>query len=121
MKIRLSEPQLIRNQQALTWAAIVPLVLVTITAGLVIKLHSRASTLVAGQSYMICDNPGQFLTSPWTYHALASGSQSYTVAQYEALSGYGTTLPPLPSYIAGEAPGTTAAVIFAPGTSDVSQ
>jgi hypothetical protein len=96
------------------------MILVTVTTGIALKLHTRASTAVPGQSYMICDNPGQFLTSPWTYHSLTSGSQSYTVAQYEALSGYGTTLPPLPSYISGQDPSTEAAVIFAPG-STVSQ
>ena len=75
-----------------------------------------AFTSVPGQSYNICDDTAQYLTSPWTYHALASGDQTYTVAQYEALPGYGTTLPPLPSYIAGEDPATMAAVIFAPGS-----
>jgi hypothetical protein len=64
----------------------------------------------------VCDEPGQYLTSPWTYHALASGNRSYTVAQYEALPGYGTALPPLPSYIASESPKTEAAVIYAPGS-----
>ena len=58
----------------------------------------------------------QYLTSPWTYDALASGSHSYTVAQYESLPGYGTTLPPLPAYIAAESPGTKAAMIYAPGS-----
>ena len=70
---------------------------------------------VTGQDYQICDLQSQYLTSPWTYHALASGSQSYTVAQYQALTGYGTTLPPLPSYIASQPSSTTAAVIYAPG------
>jgi len=72
-------------------------------------------TSVPGQSYMICDDQSQ-LTSPYTYNALASGSQEYTVAEYEALSGYGTTLPSLPSYIASEPSTTAAAVIFAPGS-----
>ena len=40
----------------------------------------------------------------------------YTVAQYQALSGYGTTLPSLPSYISSESSSTEAAVIFAPGS-----
>jgi hypothetical protein len=75
---------------------------------------------VLGQDYQICDQPARYLTSPWTYHALASGSRSYTVAQYQALPGYGKTLPPLPSYIASQSPATKAAVIYAPG-SDVSQ
>jgi hypothetical protein len=80
------------------------------TAG---KINQQA---VPGQSYEICSMQQQYLTSPWTYHALASGTQSYTVAQYEALSGYGTTLPPLPSYIAAQAPTTEAAIIYAPGS-----
>jgi hypothetical protein len=73
---------------------------------------------VPGQRYQLCTDPvasREYLTSPWTYHALASGSKSYTVSQYEALPGYGKALPPLPSYISSE-PGTTqAAVVFAPG------
>ena len=77
---------------------------------------SQHVTPVPGQNYNICDLQSQYLTSPWTYHALATGSQSYTVAQYQALSGYGTTLPPLPSYIANQASATEAAVIYAPGS-----
>jgi hypothetical protein len=69
-----------------------------------------------GKNYQICDDQARFLTSPWTYHALSSGSHSYTVSQYEALPGYGKTLPPLPSYIASENPATEAAVIYAPGS-----
>ena len=72
---------------------------------------------VPGQNYQICNEQSQYLTSPWTYHALASGSQSYTVSQYEALPGYGRYLPPLPSYIASESSVTEAAVIYAPGSS----
>jgi hypothetical protein len=78
---------------------------------------------VAGESYEVCTNPqaqAEYLTSPWTYDALATGSQSYTVAQYQALGGYGTSLPPLPSYIAAEASTTEAAVIYAPGAASVS-
>ena len=75
-----------------------------------------AITPVVGEDYQICNEQAQYLTSPWTYDALASGSRSYTVAQYKALPGYGTTLPSLPSYIASEDPATTAAVIFAPGS-----
>lgn len=75
---------------------------------------------VPGESYQICNEQSQYLTSPWTYDALASGQQSYTVAQYEALSGYGTTLPSLPSYISSESSTTTAAEIFAPGSSAIS-
>ena len=76
-----------------------------------------AASRVPGQNYQICDEQSQYLTSPWTYHALASGSRSYTVSQYKALPGYGRTLPPLPSYIASESPATEAAVIYAPGSS----
>jgi hypothetical protein len=79
-----------------------------------------AASHVLGQDYQICDQPSRFLTSPWTYHALASGSRSYTVAQYKALPGYGKTLPPLPAYIANQSPTTKAAIIYAPG-SNVSQ
>jgi hypothetical protein len=78
---------------------------------------TTATTPVLGQKYQICNEQSQYLTSPWTYHALASGSQSYTVAQYRALPGYGKTLPPLPSYIASQSAGTKAAVIYAPGSS----
>jgi hypothetical protein len=45
-----------------------------------------------------------------------SGTQSYTVAQYTALPGYGTNLPPLPPFIAAESPKTEAAIIYAPGS-----
>lgn len=72
---------------------------------------------VPGQNYQICNEQSQYLTSPWTYNALASGSQSYTVVQYEALQGYGTILPSLPSYISSESSTTEAAIIFAPGSS----
>jgi hypothetical protein len=73
---------------------------------------------VTGESYQLCTNPAaraKYLTSPWGYHGLSKGSKAYSVAQYEALKGYGTALPPLPPYIAAEAPGAEAAVIFAPG------
>ena len=76
-----------------------------------------AASQVPGQKYQICNEPSPYLTSPWTYHALASGSRSYTVSQYKALPGYGKTLPPLPSYIASESSATEAAVIYAPGSS----
>jgi hypothetical protein len=71
------------------------------------------STTAGGEFYTATSN--DYLKSPWTYHALASGSQSYTVSQYEALPGYGTTLPPLPTYIATESGTTTGAIIYAPG------
>jgi hypothetical protein len=79
--------------------------------------HSLRSSLVLGQNYQICTEQAQYLTSPWRYDALASGSRSYTVSQYEALPGYGAVLPPLPSYIANESSATEAAVIYAPGGS----
>jgi hypothetical protein len=88
-----------------------------------------ANYSVPGENYQICSDTSQYLTSPWTYNTAlntsspdySDGSQSFTVAQYEALSGYGTTLPPLPSYIANEpSPSTTeAAVIFAPGSTAI--
>ncbi len=71
-----------------------------------------------GRYFQVCTDPAaraQYLTSPWTYHALDAGSQTYTVAEYLALPGYGATLPPLPSYMADQDPSTEAAVIFAPG------
>lgn len=82
---------------------------------------ARASPAVArhrvpGESYQICDERTRYLTSPWTFHALSTGSRTYTVAQYEALPGYGTTLPPLPRYIAGEGQKSEAAIIYAPGS-----
>ena len=74
---------------------------------------------VVGENYQICNEQSRYLTSPWTYHALASGSRAYTVSQYKALPGYGATLPPLPSYVASESSATEAAVIYAPGSSAV--
>jgi hypothetical protein len=71
---------------------------------------------VTGQDHQICGEQSRYLTSPWTYHALAHGSRRYTVSRYEALPGYGRTLPPLPSYIAGEGAAAQAAVIYAPGS-----
>ena len=81
------------------------------------NLAAYQAPTVPGESYQICNDNNQYLTSPWTYDALASGSQSYTVSQYEALNGYGTTLPPLPSYLANEPSTDTVATIFAPGGS----
>ncbi len=78
--------------------------------------NASVGTTVPGENYQVCQQQARYLTSPWTYHALASGSRSYTVSQYEALSGYGTTLPPLPSYIASQGAATEAAVIYAPGS-----
>ena len=76
-----------------------------------------AASPVVGKNYQICNEQSRYLTSPWTYHALASGRRSYTVSQYKTLPGYGKTLPPLPSYIANERSTTEAAVIYAPGSS----
>ncbi len=106
---------MLAQQKALSWATLVPLVALCVVVGLVLRPHSRADQ-VDGVNYEICNEGSQYLTSPWTYDALASGSQSYTVAQYEALSGYGTTLPPLPSYISSQDSTTEAAVIYAPGS-----
>lgn len=96
------------------------LLFAAIATKLIFFSHAATFTppTVPGQSYQICSaNGSQYLTSPWTYNALSSGSQSYTVSQYEALPGYGTTLPPLPSYISSEPSTTTAAFIYAPGAS----
>jgi len=81
---------------------------------------SNAATLtVAGQDYQICTGTGpqQYLTSSWTYDALSSGSATYTAAQYEALSGYGSDLPPLPAYLADQPSSTDVATVYAPGQS----
>ena len=78
---------------------------------------ATAVSTVPGQGYQVCGEQPKYLTSPWTYHALASGSRTYTVSQYKALSGYGKTLPPLPAYIASENSATAAAIIYAPGSS----
>jgi hypothetical protein len=108
---------LLSNRKALS-AAMIPAILLGVFVGVTYKPATRAaSTLVPGQNYLICDQGAQYLTSPWTYHALGSGSQTYTVAQYKALVGYGTTLPPLPAYIANQSSATPAAVIYAPGAS----
>ena len=56
-------------------------------------MHCHARRLqVPGQNYQICNEPSPYLTSPWTYHALESGSRSYSVSQYKTLPGYGKTL-----------------------------
>jgi len=92
------------------------LLLVPLVRGSPSPQSAAAAGKVPGQDYQICNEQSQYLTSPWTYDALASGSRSYTVSQYKALPGYGTTLPPLPSYIASESSATQAAVIYAPGS-----
>ncbi len=112
----------VMNRRILTIAILVPVFIVSGFAGVSLRPHPQAATAVPGQSYQICGaQSAQYLTSPWTYHALASGSQQYTVAQYQALSGYGTTLPPLPSYISSQSSGTTAAIIYAPGSTTALQ
>jgi hypothetical protein len=79
---------------------------------------------VPGQSYEICNDAATYLTSPWNYSVAAlpvgmgspgTGSEAYSVSQYENIAGYGTALPPLPAYIANESTGTEAAIIFTPG------
>jgi hypothetical protein len=78
--------------------------------------HAYSPPAVPGESYQICDEGAQYLTSPWTYDSLAAGTaQAFTVGDYENLTGYGTTLPPLPSYISSESQTSPAAVIFGPG------
>ena len=107
------------------WPVLIAVLLLAAVAVLVSLLQgsssphpaTSAASAVSGQNYQVCHEQSQYLTSPWTYDALASGSRSYTVSQYQALAGYGRTLPPLPSYIASERPGTRAAVIYAPGSS----
>ena len=114
--------------------AIATLLVVVLVAGLGLNLQSPLRNAkptgysVPGQSYQICNEQAQYLTSPWTYDALTTGAQSYTVDQYQKLntdgtenatapgSAYGTILPALPSYILSEDPATEAAVIFAPGS-----
>lgn len=105
-----------------TAVAISVLVLIFFSFGLqsvftINKSKLAGNSSVPGENYQICGaDASTYLTSPWTYHAVANGStQTYTVAQYEALTGYGTTLPPLPSYISGETSATEAAEILGPG------
>jgi hypothetical protein len=95
--------------------AIVPIFIMSGLIGIMLKQHPRAAASVPGQTYNICDQTSQYLTSPYTYTGLASGSQNYTVAQYQALLSGGASLPPLPAYIASEGSSAPAAVIFAPG------
>lgn len=100
--------------------AVIVILVVFVSLGLYVPFGKNKASLTAysvpGQNYEICNDAAEYLTSPWTYDGLSSGSQSYTVAQYEALSGYGTTLPPLPAYISSEGSSATAAEIFAPGS-----
>ena len=95
--------------------------------------QAAASTLphVPGMDYQICDQTATYLTSPWTYDVHGSGSPvstAYTVDEYMKLNtdgtenatspgtAYNNTLPPLPTYMAAESPGTTAAIIYEPGS-----
>ncbi len=97
-------------------ALVVVVLVASVGEHLLLRGHAATIPHVTGQDYQICGaDSATYLTSPWTYHALASGSQSYTVAQYQALAGYGTTLPPLPSYISAQGSTAPAAVIYAPG------
>jgi hypothetical protein len=98
---RLLQNSLIDKRKASIWTMVASVLIMTVYVGYRIQQNTHASTAVNGMNYLICDNPGNNLTSPWTYHSLASGTQDYTVSQYQALPGYGTTLPPLPSYISG--------------------
>lgn len=120
--LKLPEPQtpegraLQKRLKRVVPALLVAVLVASVGEHLLLSGHAATVPSVPGQSYQICGaDSATYLTSPWTYHALASGSQSYTVAQYEALPGYGTTLPPLPSYISGQPSTTEAAVIYAPG------
>ena len=90
------------------------------------SVPSESYQSAPGESYQICPTYNsngtekytaastKYLTSPYTYDKLASGSRTYTVAQYQELLQSGASLPSLPAYIAGEAPATEAVVIFAP-------
>jgi hypothetical protein len=84
------------------------------------QVAAGGSGTVPGESYQLCTAPGSYLTSPYSYDALGSGSASYTVAQYEALTGYGTTLPSLPAYISAQVSTTEAAIIYAPTMTSIS-
>jgi hypothetical protein len=112
------------RRRGVWWTAAAGVALTGVIVGGVISSGSPAKVgsnyqahyNVPGENYQICSERSKYLTSPWTYDALKSGRQNYTVAEYEALRGYGTRLPPLPSYIANESPATEAAVIYAPGS-----
>ena len=125
------------QRKVLAGSAAAALILASVLAGCTTtKPQPKAGASVPGESYQsvpgeshqICPiynshNTQQYtaastkyLTSPYTYHKLASGSRTYTVARYQALLHGGARLPPLPGYIAGEAPATEAVMIFAPGS-----
>ncbi len=120
-----------RSQRVIVVFVAVALVICLGISGTLPKSGQRLTggfTSVAGENYQTCDQQSTYLTSPYTYDALSSGQQSLTVDQYHKLntdgsenatapgSAYGTVLPALPSYILNEAPTTTAADIFAPGS-----
>jgi hypothetical protein len=104
------------NRRYVTILLLVPVIAVSGAAGIISRPQSQAAASVPGESYQICGaNAAQYLTSPYTYNALASGVQSYTVSQYQALLSGGASLPPLPAYISGEGGSAPAAKIYAPG------
>ncbi len=119
LKVKVSPVRAIFHGFNKPTAAIV-IVIVLVSLGFYVPFDKNKAALtaysVAGQNYEICNDTAEYLTSPWTYDGLSSGNQSYTVAEYEALSGYSTTLPPLPAYISAEGPSATAAEIYAPGS-----
>jgi hypothetical protein len=84
-----------------------------------VRPHPQPTYQAPGEAYQICEQPG-YLTSSWSYDRLKKGSETYTVAQYEALPGYGSDLPLLPTYIANEPVKTEAAVIYAPSSAGIS-
>ncbi len=125
------------QRKVLAGSAAVALILGSVLAGCTTtkpQPQSGGATLgetyqrVPGESYQFCPtyNPNgtekytaastEYLTSPYTYDKLASGSRTYTVAKYQELLHAGASLPPLPAYIASEPPATEAVVIFAPGS-----
>jgi hypothetical protein len=102
------------------------------TAGTTTSTTTPTTFTAAGESYEICTGPQSStasLTSPWTYDALASGSESYTATQYEELntdgtenstvpgSAYNVTLPPLPSYLLNAS--GDVATVYAPGSGGI--
>lgn len=110
------------NRRILTIGVMIPVFVLSGIIGVSLKQHPRAAAAVPGESYQICGaNAAQYLTSPYTYSGLATGTQSYTVAQYQALLTGGASLPPLPAYISGEGASAAAAKIFAPGSTATGQ
>ncbi|HSW79219.1 MAG TPA: hypothetical protein VLG47_00395 [Candidatus Saccharimonadales bacterium] len=106
----------VTNRRVLTIAILLPVFLVSGFAGVTLRQHPHALASPPGQNYQICGaNAATYLTSPYTYHSLASGTQDYTVTQYQALLTGGASLPPLPSYISAQGGSAPAARIYAPG------